>query len=479
MRTRDADIPQLKSLSEDEALDFLVRQREDQWLERISSRTQPRLLGDLLVGFANAEGGLIVAGIHDGAVEGVSASNRLNGWRQAALDFTQPPVRHRFDLLPCLNTKGEKDEVALIEIEPSERVHTTVKGERFLRVGDENRRLGPTESQELRYDKGESAYDGSVVEGTSLADLNDLAVEAYLHRVKPMTTLELVLQARGLAREEDGELKLTIAGLMTLGRDPQAHLPSAFVRFLRYAGSSREAGARANVVDDKRLNGPIPFQIEALREHVVDAMPMATRLQSTGRFEEKTLIPEFVWLEAVVNAVTHRSYSIGGDHTRIELFDDRLEVESPGRLPGLVRPESIRSSRFARNPRIARAMSDFGYGRELGEGVDRMFEEMSRVGLPDPVYTERPGSVQLMLLADSLAGRLLGRLPSGSERFVEFLSRDDRVTTTQAVDLLGVSRPTALKYLHDLRKGGLIEHVGNSLKDPRGFWRLHRGSRAD
>lgn len=122
-------------------------------------------------------------------------------------------------------------------------------------------------------------------------------------------------------------------------------------------------------------------------------------------------------------------------------------------------------------------MSDLGYGRELGEGVDRMFEEMSRAGLPDPVYSERSMSVQVTLLADQLAGRMLERLPVGSERFVEFLSRGDRVTTTQAVELLGVSRPTALKYLHELRKGELIEHVGSSLKDPRGFWRIRRGTR--
>jgi ATP-dependent DNA helicase RecG len=476
MKTRDADISQLQEMPEADVLDFLVNQPEDQWLERISARTQPRTLADLLVGFANAEGGLLVAGIHDGTIEGVAASNRLNGWRQAALDFTLPPVRHRFDLLPCVNSKGQRDELALIEIEPSERVHTTVKRAEFLRVGDENRKLGPLEAQELRYDKGESAYDGSIVSGTSLEDLDELMLEAYVDYVKPTTSLDLVLQARGLARERNGELELTVAGLLVLGRDPQVHLPAAFLRVLRYAGSSREAGSRSNVIVDERLEGPIPFQVAAAREYIEHALPTAMRLQSPGRFAETTLIPEFVWLEAVVNAVTHRSYSMGGDHVRIELFEDRLEVESPGRLPGLVRPESIRSSRFARNPRVARAMGDVGYGRELGEGVDRMFEEMNRAGLPDPVYTERQGSVQVTLLADPLAGRLLDRLPSGSERFVEFLSRGDRVTTTQAVDLLGVSRPTALKYLHDLRSKNLIEHIGTSLKDPRGYWRIRRGS---
>lgn len=147
-------------------------------------------------------------------------------------------------------------------------------------------------------------------------------------------------------------------------------------------------------------------------------------------------------------------------------------MESPGRLPGLVRLDNIRFTRFARNPRIARALSDMGYGRELGEGVNRMFEEMSRAGLPDPVYAQGSASVRVTLLAEPLARRMLDRLPSGSERFVEHLSRTGRVTTAEAAELMGVTRPTARKYLHDLAEQGLIEHVATSYRDPRGYWRL-------
>lgn len=474
MKTRDANIKELGLLPEDEAIEFLVNQKEDQWLERISARTQARTLGDLLAGFANAEGGVIAAGIHDGVIEGVGSSSRMNDWRQAAMDFTRPPVRHDLQLLPCVNARGEADEIVVIEIEASDRVHETAKGETYLRVGDENRKLGLLEAQELRYDKGESSYDGSAVDGTSIDDLDDQLVDEYLGRVKSSVGREIALKARGLAVEKNGELLLTVAGLLVLGSHPQTHFPEAFTRVLRYQGSSRQTGARANVLFDRRIEGSISAQVEAARDEVKRMLPAAIQLEAEGRFARRSVIPDSVWLEALVNAVTHRSYSNAGDHIRIEVFDDRIEVESPGRLPGLVRLDNIRSSRFARNPRIARAMSDLGFGRELGEGVDRMFEEMNRVGLPDPVYAERPGSVQVTLLADALAGRILDRLPSGSERFVEFLSRGDRVTTTQAVDLLGLSRPTVLKYLHDLRKQGLVEHMGSSLKDPRGYWRLHR-----
>jgi ATP-dependent DNA helicase RecG len=474
---RAVDIAQLRLLPDDQVAQLLAARAEDQWFDRTSARTTARHLGDLMVGFANAEGGLIVIGIHQGRIEGIAeAGKRVNEWRQAALDFTEPPVRHRFELIECVNREGQPDQLAVIEVESSERVHTTASGKTYLRVGDENRRLGPLEAQELRYDKGESTFDAHIVEA-DLASLDPRLVERYLQRVRAQAGAKAVLPARGLAVERGGVLRPTVAGLLAFGGSPQTFFPEASLRLLRYRGTSRETGARANVVADRRLEGPVTAQIDAARRLLRRWLPEAIRLQHEGRFAQTTQIPEFVWLEAIVNAVTHRSYRLAGDHVRVELFDDRLEVESPGRLPGLVRVDNIRSTRFARNPRLARALHDLGYGRELGEGVNRMFEEMSRVGLPDPVYTQGPASVRVVLLADPLSRRILDQLPPGSERFVEYLSRTGRVTTMQAVELLAASRPTVLRHLHALAEAGMIEHVGTSPKDPRGFWRLARGSR--
>ena len=480
MKSKDAGIEQLRLLPERDALAFLIERREGQWLERMSSRSKAADLANEMIGFANAEGGLIALGIHDGAIEGLAAAppGRLNDWRQAAMDFTEPPIRHQFELLECRNAKNQPDEIALIEVQPAERVHTNVRDETYFRVGDENRRLGPLEAQELRYDKGESVFDGRAAEGAEIDDLDADVVDTYLKHVGAgLSRRDAVLTARGLAIRHEGRVRPTIAGALIFGRAPQQELPEAYIRLLRYHGSSRETGARANVLDDRRIEGSIMAQIDGASRLLMKWVPSAMRLEREGRFARSTVIPEYAWLEAVVNAVTHRSYTIGGDHVRVELFDDRVEVESPGRLPGLVRLENIRSTRFARNPRIARALSEFGYGRELGEGVNRMFEEMSRVGLPAPVYSQPRGaaSLRVILLADPLAGRILDRLPPGSERFVEFLSRGGRVTTTQAVELLGLSRPTALKHMHELVAHGLLEHVGTSLKDPRGYWRLRRG----
>jgi ATP-dependent DNA helicase RecG len=424
------------------------------------------------VGFANAEGGLVCIGIEDGRIEGVDRDPKLvNEWRQAALDFTVPPVRHTVETLDCTNRRGEADHLVVIEVEASERVHESAAGDTFLRIGDENRKLGPFAAQELRYDKGESTFDGRAQPDATMDDVDGERMAAYLAAIRVTERPDAALRARGLVIDQKGTTLPTVAGLLVLGEDPQGHFPEAYVRLLRYRGSTRETGARSNVIQDVRLAGPIPDQIDAARRRLRRWLPSAIRLGRGGRFGRETFVPEPAWLEAIVNATIHRSYAAGGDHIRVELFDDRLEIESPGRLPGLVRIENIRHTRFARNPRIARAVADLGYGRELGEGVNRMYEEMGRAGLPEPVFAQTSGSVRVTFLADPISARILAALPRGSERFVEHLNRTGRVTTTEAMELLDVSRPTAVRHLQHLVDAGLLEAVRKSPNDPRGYWR--------
>ena len=283
-----------------------------------------------------------------------------------------------------------RNRLLIIEIEASEHVHENVRGEVLLRIGDENRRLGPMEVQELHYDKGGTFFDGSPAAGAARDDLDPNLIDQFLRSVGGRQRPDDALLARGLLVQSRGQLLPTVAGTLTLGSDPQRFLPEARVRLLRYQGSLRETGERSNAVSDVQGDGALRDQILFARRTLRRWLGAAIRLGPSGRFRRTTLIPEKVWLEAIVNAVVHRSYSIGGDHIRVSLFADRLEVESPGRLPGLVRMsvEAIRSTWFARNPRVARTVLEFGFGRELGEGVDRMFGP----GLPGVPGNRGPGN---------------------------------------------------------------------------------------
>src|SRR6202020_2364453 len=114
----------LNDLAPAEVGPALLELVEDQWFERKSARISARDLGDALIGFANADGGIVVVGLHDGKVEGVGPnSGRLNNQMQANIDFCVPPVRARGRLIGCINDAGEADRLLTFDVSSSELVH--------------------------------------------------------------------------------------------------------------------------------------------------------------------------------------------------------------------------------------------------------------------------------------------------------------------------------------------------------------------
>ena len=452
----------------------LVELREDQWFDRKSSRISARDLADDLIGFANAEGGTIVVGLWNGRVDGVDRApdGRVAQWQQAAFDFTMPTVACRTRLVECANQAGEPDHVVVIEIDTSERVHANQRDEVFLRVNDENRRLTFAQRQELLYDKGQTSFESTPVDGAELADLDADLLAAYTAALGHPDPQRL-LAARGL-RTRHGQL--TVAAVLLFAHEPQRWLPEANIRVLRYRGTERGTGARQQLIRDERIDGPIPTQLATARDQVAACLPKRRALGRGGRFENVGLVPEDAWLEAVVNAVVHRSYSVSGDHIRVEIFDDRIEVESPGRFPGIAdTKDPLHVTRFARNPRIARVCADLRYGQELGEGIRRMYEEMRLAGLGDPTYFQTSGSVRVTLAAALVDHALESSLPPGGRYLLRLVREAGRASTGELAEASGLSRPFVIRQLKALQDAELLLWVGNSAKDPRAYWTLPAG----
>lgn len=443
---------------------------EDQWFDRKSRRITARELADCLIGFANAEGGLVTVGLWSGRVEGVAdAGRRISDWQQAALDFTTPAVPCRSRLVDCINESGGPDQLFIVEIETSDQVHANRKDEVYLRVGDENRRLTFAQRQELLYDKGQSSFEAMVVAEAVPDDLDNDLLSSYAGAVNH-TDPERLLRSRGLLTRTGG---VTAAAVLLFAEQPQLWFPEACVRVLRYRGTERGTGARQQLLDDVRIDGPIPRQLADARREIFERLPTRRALGASGRFEKVGLVPQDAWLEGVVNAVVHRSYSISGDHIRVEIFDDRVEIESPGRFPGVSSPgDPLHITRFARNPRIARVCADLDLGQELGEGIRRIFEEMRLAGLADPEYFQTSGSVRLTLTSAPVDRELEARLPPGARELVRFVREAGRVSTGELVEATGRSRPVVLRQLRALEDVGVVSWVGHSRKDPRAYWTL-------
>ena len=408
-------------------------------------------------------------GLWNGAVEGTDSDPRArNALMQAAMDFATPSLRARSRLVACVNDAGDADNLLIIDVEPSESVvHANRKDVAFLRVGDETRRLSFAQRQELVFDKGQGTY-----EYRKSGVPAELVDEQLLHEYAVATGTDDpqgLLVARGLARA--GEL--TIAGCLLFGKAPQAHLPEAYVRVLRYQGRERGTGSRQQLIEDERLEGPLPDQILRARALVNAWQPRRRALGPDGLFADQALVPDDAWLEAIVNAVVHRSYSLAGDHIRVEIFDDRIEVTSPGRFPGIVAmSEPDEAPRYARNPRVARVLADLNFGQELGEGIKRMYEEMRLAGLQPPRYRQSSAAVHVELSGDAVDRRLDALLPFETREVVAALRTTERLSTSELAKAMGLSRPAALRRLNTLKDTGVIQWVGKSPKDPRAYWTL-------
>ncbi len=450
----------------------LLELAENQWFDRKGPRVAPKDLANALIGFANAEGGTVVIGLGDGKVEGIASvkAKRHSEWLQAAFDFSRPTVPCRTRLVDCLNDRGSLDELLVIDIDASRQVHANAKDEAYLRVGDENRRLTFAQRQELIFDKGQSSFEGSVVSDAGMADLDSALIASYAEALGASDP-ERLLVNRGFASPEGN---LTTAAVLLFAAQPQRWFPGASLRILRYGGTERGTGARQQLLHDRRIEGPIPHQLDQASAEMSDLVPTRKALGPSGRFEEIEFIPSGAWLEAIVNAVVHRSYSVSGDHIRVEIFDDRIEIESPGRFPGIVDvSDPLHLVRFARNPMIARVCADLAFGQELGEGIRRIFEQMRLAGLANPEYLQTAGSVRLTLNANAIDHELEARLPAGAIDLIRYIRDGIRVSTGELVEATGHSRPHVLSQLKALRDAGVIAWVGNHPKDPRAYWTLN------
>ena len=255
-----------------------------------------------------------------------------------------------------------------MHVEPSMEVHANQADEVFMRVGDKSKKLSFDERMQLMYDKGERFFEDKPVPDADIDDIDMNFVKAYIDKVGySKSPMEYLLENKGFAKEKNHSFQVSTAAILLFGKNPQLYFPRARVRFIRFEG---------NILN--MLTKAISYLDTQIKEK--------TYLGADGLFVTEEEYPKFVRQEIIVNAITHRDYSIRGTDIQIKMFDDRIVVESPGRLPGLVKAGNIRHTHFSRNPKIAEFLRDYNFVKEYGEGVDRMCRELEAAGLQSPEY---------------------------------------------------------------------------------------------
>ena len=468
-------------------LEYLCFAPENQYLDRKSARKKPGELLKHLIGFANADGGLLVIGVEDdGSISGFKSqgARSVNEFRQIDRNQAFYPLAKEFREIEVINKNGENDIIVVISIEPSiNRVIVSPDDVAYLREGDETVALSFERRRMLEYDRGQRFFEDETVEGATLDDIDTELVEMYKSHLNIETnlTIEEILKARYLYR--DG--KITKAGILLFGKNPSRFLPQARLRVFKFSGSEMDVGQNFNVVKNAEFDKALPRVIMESRAFVKMQLRDFQKLQKDGMFVSIPEYPEFAWFEGIVNAVTHRDYSIAGDQIRVLMYDDHLSIESPGKLPNIVTLENIKEERFSRNPRIARTLTEFGWVREMNEGVKRIFSEMAKSYLHEPKYME-PGNKVVLTLENNILTRRsrqdtqLGtilpnydKLTPIAQELVQYMyNTGNTLTTAEAAKITGRGRSTISKALSTLKKLQIVEWHGTSQNDRKQYYEL-------
>lgn len=473
-------------------LEYISGKPENQTFDCKLAAIESSQLAKTICAFANADGGTVVIGVHDRTrkFEGINGvgETKINELINTPLTCCRQMPKYTYEYLDVENERGDADRLLLLHVETStDQVIRTANDSVFLRIGDRNHEMKGDNLRQLEYSKNIRHYEDEVCPDATLEDLDDDLLQTYKRNLNAEhLSNEHVLKARGFLRQIEGKTVLTNAAVLLFARNVAMFYPNCRVRFLRYSGNSAQSGTRYNVVKDVSIEGNIlkilPETLSFLKTQLRDFTALDPE---TAKFKSVPEYPEFAWSEGIVNAITHRSYSLSGAYIRVDMYEDRLEITSPGDLPSLVTVENIKYTRYSRNPNIARVLSDFGWVRELNEGVNRIYEDMYSYFLDAPTYSEPKMTVKLVLrnniehrvhhisgyTQSAVSSADWNKMDEIERKIVVYLTSRTDAKTKELAQYLDRSHQTVVKRLNILIQKDVVESSGGTT-DPKRTYAL-------
>ena len=420
-------------------------------------------LAETLVAFANSDGGTIFVGLDEmGTPTGSLTQDELDGALRVAEIRCRPPV----------HTSWEQSEtpgglVIAIQVPRSLELHSLDDGRVLVRQGKDNHALGGESIRKLASSKESGSFEDQEVAGASQAeDWDQEILDEYLAKreergVARTTGLGKLLFEIGAVTADS---KPTVAGMLLFGQQPQTFLPQSSVVFVKFVGQEpRAENGQAGYGRREEISGPLARVVERAWNVVWEEMRVGAVVNGLAR-EDNLAYPRFAVREALVNAICHRDYRLSGRRVEIRMFSDRLEMISPGGLPGYITVDNIVDEHYSRNPRIVNGLYQWGYIEELGLGIDRMIEEMVDAGQPPPLFKATPYSFTVTLTSKKIAPPARQWARRMNERQAQALTyvRENGSITNREYQALcpTVSAETLRLDLVDLVERGALLKIG-------------------
>lgn len=441
------------------------------WIKASNMRERIALAVDELIAFANAKGGTVYLGVEDnGEVTGCTGNYDLQNIVESIYDKTRPCLFAEIEEL-----EYERKKVISLSVEADGITYATTDGRCLRRLGKNSKPYYPDEMSN-RYSTVQTPdFSGQIIVESTEDDINKLEIYKLKEKLKardPESTLSQMddmsfLNDLGLVKYDEGKLKLTIAGLLFVGKEKSIHclLPQAEVIYLHYSEDNLEEY-------DARLDMKLPIIsiIDRLSEKIQDSNRIVNVQVGLFRLE----IVDFtlkVFQEALLNALTHRDYQNQGS-VYVKHYPDKVVIENPGSFPeGITQNNIITHPSVPRNKLIAETLQRLKYVQRTGQGVDIIYRDMVSSGKPYPEYRSYSDAVSLTMYSgidDIEFVKFIAEEQNSRQRnfslaelmILRYLTDNRKISFSEAKELSQGTRDITQKSLNSLIKKGLIEISG-------------------
>lgn len=443
-----------RKIIREEKKDFCTRQ-ESHFYDRKAKEIGGRKIQKIAVAFSNADGGDFIIGIKDDKDEpdftkrwvGESCKEAFNEVFQNLLEISPSiPYTPEFLLDEETNTYALR-----ITIEKSDKVHFISDKTVYQRISAQSIPIkDPQKIQELAFAKGESSYEDIVLDDARAEDIFEtFEMNRFLKDYSPKSDPIDFTVNQNLVDRKSYSPK--IAGLLLFNDNPVTLLPrKCGIKITRY-DTSNEEPERAHLKEQYSIEGSLYSQINDAAQKITEIMSNI-RIWTPKGLEKVDYPPETVW-EILVNAVIHRDYSISDD-VHVLIYNNRIEIISPGKLPGYVTVDNILDARFSRNTKIVRTLNRYKNppNKDMGEGLNTAFQKMQEWRLKKPTIVLNGNYVKVIIAHSPLA--------SPEESVLEYLSHNAIIKNRHAREITGIKSENVMKNVFiKMRKNNLIEPV--------------------
>lgn len=421
----------------DSEVDRILAIEEGHFADVKAIEIGPAKLSRSISAFSNAEGGELYLGIDE--------DDPLRTWRGFADVEDANAHLQTFDtLFPLgdgysyvfLRSQNHPGVVLKIEIAKSREIRLASNQTAYLRRGAQNL---PQSSEEqldrLRRAKGLSSFEAETVATDPSAITDSLQILEFMVEVVPSSEAEPWLRKQNLLRDD----KPTVAGLILFSDEPQIALPKqSGIKLYRY-NTKEEEGTRETLdFDPISIEGSAYSQIYETVKRTREIIQSVRIMTADGLKQAE--YPHEALHEIVTNAVLHRDYGISDD-IHIRVFDNRVDVLSPGKLPAHITPENILNERFARNGVIVRLINKFPNppNKDVGEGLNTAFSAMKQMNLKDPEVEQVGEYVRVRLKHESLG--------TPQELIIKYLSSHSLIANKQVREITNTKSENAVKHI--------------------------------